>query len=334
MGAHKKAPFDLAFLKRQYQTCQQQFPNTDFELHSMRWNGTSILHKLFKYPVWSVSFFIKYIFKKNKIDIIHVHFFFPTVLLALLYKIFIYKNVKILINFHGSDIYKYQSPISLYWKALQRIDGIVFASEGLKKHLKYDFQKPSWVIPIGVDSAFNYKEKNKIYDLAFVGRLDENKGIKRFIKAISRIKRPLNVVVVGNGILNNWLNEHWPVQHILTRHDRLAAVELAELYQQSKYLVSCSYYESYGLVIAEALSCGTPVIASKTDGSSTLVTSDSGYLVENDEFFSEALNVVITQALTLTEHDYQQLQERCLSLAHVMNSEQAANKYVQVYSEL
>jgi len=334
MGAHKKAPFDLTFLKRQYASCQKKYFANDFYIHSMAWNGTSLIYRLFKYPVWACKFFLKFTFYSKKLEVIHVHFFFPTVILAILYKKLIYKNVKILVNFHGSDIYKYQKPNNLYRHSLKVIDGVIFASESLQNKLVIDFEQPSWVVPIGVDDTFKFFDTPKKYDLAFVGRLDQNKGIKRLVSALEKIESPLQVVVIGNGKFNSWLMENWPSQHELVRFDSLDTKDLAKLYRQSRYLISCSYNESYGLVMAEALSCGTPIIASETDGATTLVNNNVGYLIANTDSYSEQASHFIKEALALPSLEYQKLQYNCLNARHVMTSEQSATQFNAIYKEI
>jgi L-malate glycosyltransferase len=63
--------------------------------------------------------------------------------------------------------------------------------------------------------------------------------------------------------------------HILGRVDNLAG-----LYAALDVFVSASHIESFGLVIAEAMASGTPVVATRTEGAAEIITNDdSGLLV-------------------------------------------------------
>ena len=56
-------------------------------------------------------------------------------------------------------------------------------------------------------------------------------------------------------------------------------------------MLSTSLAEGFSLVICEAMSLGIPVIASKTDGSLSLLGGGAGILVERDP--SEYVNAII-----------------------------------------
>ena len=65
----------------------------------------------------------------------------------------------------------------------------------------------------------------------------------------------------------------------LDRH--LSPGELAAAYAESDVVVVPSAYESYGLVVVEALSCGTPVISTRTGAATAFVRpGETGYLFD------------------------------------------------------
>lgn len=56
--------------------------------------------------------------------------------------------------------------------------------------------------------------------------------------------------------------------------------ELAEIYTAADILFNGSYQETFGLVTAEAISCGTPVIVYNSTACPEIVTNETGYIVE------------------------------------------------------
>ena len=69
--------------------------------------------------------------------------------------------------------------------------------------------------------------------------------------------------------------------------------QIAYEMHQSKAFIHCSDYETFSVVCAEALCCGTPVIASKVGGITEFVNKSNGILVEDnspDSFFGSILD--------------------------------------------
>ncbi len=109
----------------------------------------------------------------------------------------------------------------------------------------------------------------KAYDLIFVGRLVENKGIQLLLKAIEfsifNFQFPTKCLIVGDGPLMETLK-------LATRNQKLEthihfhgwakdSAEIAELINKSKVLVMPSYNEGNPRVVGEAMACGVPVLA-------------------------------------------------------------------------
>lgn len=125
------------------------------------------------------------------------------------------------------------------------------------KQIKEDkvFVKPNFVYDIGLKDAYDD------YYL-FVGRVEEIKGINILIDAFKNMPDK-KLKIAGQGdlddlIKNKVIKEHLNNIELLGYQNRES---VNRLLKNAKALIMCSqWYETFGMVIAEAYSCGTPVI--------------------------------------------------------------------------
>lgn len=128
--------------------------------------------------------------------------------------------------------------------------------------------------PVSVlKTEFSYS--NREYFL-FVGRLWEEKGIDRFLDIAAK-KYP--VKVIGDGGLRDELQKKYSSAVFL---GKLPPDQVLNELKTARALVLPSIYlESFGLVVAEALANGVPVIVSKTVGAASLVQEGiNGFIVD------------------------------------------------------
>jgi glycosyltransferase involved in cell wall biosynthesis len=98
----------------------------------------------------------------------------------------------------------------------------------------------------------------------FVGRVSYEKNIEAFL----RMELPGTKVVCGVGPVEAQLKQRYPHVHwvgLLPRPD------LARLYAAADLFVFPSHADTFGLVMAEAMACGTPVAAYPVDGPLTVL---------------------------------------------------------------
>ncbi|MDO8583092.1 MAG: glycosyltransferase [bacterium] len=176
---------------------------------------------------------------------------------------------------------------------------IVAQSESYRKALRKVQIK--WVVKGGIETnVFSYSEKPRDY-LLWIGRLgktkDSNgnfidgKGVRDAIEVAEKTGKKL--LMVGNvedqefykrdvlpHLSNNiiWLSSSSSKQ----THSQN---QVAELIQGAKILIfSTKFEEAFGLVAAEALSCGTPVIAySRGSIPSIVKEGENGFLIKPSE---------------------------------------------------
>lgn len=98
----------------------------------------------------------------------------------------------------------------------------------------------------------------------YVGRISYEKNVKAFLDLVL----PGTKVVCGVGPIENELKTKYP-------HVRWLGVlpreQLAEIYSAADVVVFPSRHETFGLVMLEAMACGTPVAAYPVDGPTEVV---------------------------------------------------------------
>ncbi|CAM3886270.1 glycosyltransferase family 4 protein [Rheinheimera salexigens] len=312
MGPKPSAPFQGKFVHNQVWALAKLNP----AYHYMRWHSDSLLNKLLKYPVFLLDFIWRFILSRQRYDIAHVHFFYPTIWLALLYKYCRNRKLKIVVTCHGSDIYKYQPPGKLYRWCAKKVDQWIFASSALQKHFLLPV-KQSKVLPAGINESFRQAEaiawQDKSIDLLYVGSLDQNKGMDRLLAMLPYLADK-HVVIAGSG---PWLSR---LQTAATEFPNVLVVgpksstALKQLYQQARYLINLSRNEAFGLVMTEAMCCYTPVIASYTDGALEQVKNGvNGVLLsatESEEQWLSNVVAIIQRLWQLPPEQYQRLQQQ------------------------
>jgi glycosyltransferase involved in cell wall biosynthesis len=156
------------------------------------------------------------------------------------------------------------------------------------EELKTDIP-PMEVIPNGVDSAiFKPLEVEKVPDsVLFVGRLDERKGAARLLRSWHRvleIRPSAKLFLIGEGQQRRRL-EGYSRKHSLDASvsflGRVPVNSLVEWYNRAWCVAIPSAFEGFGLSALEAIACGTPVVATATEGLSEVVRPGiDGLLVE------------------------------------------------------
>lgn len=310
MGPKPSAPVQGQFIEHQRQALSEP---TDY--HFMRWHQDTLLNRWFKYPVWALSFFWRHLCRRKPYHLLHVHFYYPTIWLAILYKLLRNPKTAIVVTCHGSDIYHYQPPGWGYRWCARWVDHWVFTSPALQQRFFQPVSSAS-VLSAGIAAEFTDVEPmalaDKRIDVLFVGSLDRNKGLDRLGMLLPHLAER-QVVVIGQGAMQPQV-EMWSTQYPNLRWlPSQSQTELIGWYQQSKVFLSLSRQESFGLVMTEALACSTPVVATETDGSMAQLQTDYGLLISQnaqEDVLIEQLLQAMQYIWQLPEPQYQSMQQQ------------------------
>ena len=167
----------------------------------------------------------------------------------------------------------------------------VIATTQYEKDLIYCFEPnsaPIHVIPCGVSDVFKPMSKRPEQEpstttFVYAGRLVEEKGIFTLLSAfkdfLERHQDPqaARLIVAGGEKSSIDYAKQLPRDRRLKKYTQgikdavkfigpQSPAALAKLFNSASATIVPSYYESFGMVAAESLACGTPVIASRTGG--------------------------------------------------------------------
>tara|TARA_A100001015_G_scaffold221009_1_gene248704 strand:+ start:254 stop:1345 length:1092 start_codon:yes stop_codon:yes gene_type:complete len=131
------------------------------------------------------------------------------------------------------------------------------------------------------------EKKNKLIKIISIGRLTEEKGFDVLIKAIKNIdKNQYSLSIIGDGYLKQNIN-NLVKKNGLTKNVKLlgAKKKIMKHIMKSDLLINPSYFEGFPNVVIEALTCGTPVICSKSHGGIYEIVRNQKYgdLFENGD---------------------------------------------------
>lgn len=196
-------------------------------------------------------------------------------------------------------------------------DEIIAISDHAHRQLveRYGFD-PEHVhtIPHGVDTDRFYprSEPHPAVDpdkqtLLYVGRLGARKGLDLALEALARIEEPaVEFLIAGTGRHEATLRKRASELGVSEQVRFLGYVpeeELPSLYSSADVFVLPSRYEGFGLVVLEAMACGTPVVGVSAGGIPTAIDHGSnGTVVDRDaDALSEAISAVISTGYTNEE---------------------------------
>ena len=140
------------------------------------------------------------------------------------------------------------------------------------------------VSPVNLIEKYSLKDKFVILGVA--SEWTDEKGIDEFIELSKILSNKYKIVLVGS---QNPERRIPPNIITISRTEKID--ELVQLYSMTDVFLTLSKEESFGKVSAEALACGTPVIAYQSTANPELVGDGCGYIIESNEM-DEVVNAI------------------------------------------
>jgi glycosyltransferase involved in cell wall biosynthesis len=171
--------------------------------------------------------------------------------------------------------------VSLEGPAMRRADVMFVINKMMRERLTEEFGDDKVIFaPPGIDTEYYqpsvYQEDGY---LLCVGRLeDPRKNVRMLFDAYSRLRQAMEnaprLVLAGETVPTQddlAYAEAAGIMPHLEIHQSVSLEKLRALYQNASLFLLTSNEEGLGLVIAEAMACGIPVIATSCGGPETLV---------------------------------------------------------------
>ena len=182
----------------------------------------------------------------------------------------------------------------------------------------------------GIDpSRYEFNDSPEDY-LLYLSRLNREKGVLAAIEVAKATGKRL--IVAGNSVGNaEWsffLHELQPLlagDHISFRGQVNFEEKIVLLKNASALLFPIDRREPFGLVMIEAMACGTPVVAFRKGSVPEVVThGKTGFIVDTKEKMVE----IISKIPSINRKDCRQKVEEKFTLKHMVD------KYEEIYAKL
>jgi len=279
--------------------------------HQLEFLDKSI--KVFKWPTSKNIFFILlnifyifYLIKKNKINIVHARSRGPAWSCYLACKL---SNTRFVTTFHGT--YNFSSSIKKYYNSIMvKSDVTIAGSDFIKNHIKthYDQTTNIKLIKRGID--INYFNPNNVSDIQkenlrkqigfsnqnflvlLPGRLTGWKGQNLFIEAANYLKKENRlsniffIILGGEDTKKNYKQQLTDLIYSYKLVDKVRMMEpmsdMPLAYSFCNLIVSASIEpEAFGRVSVEAQAMEKPILASAIGGSKeTIIDQETGWVIE------------------------------------------------------
>lgn len=316
-----------------------------YRSHGMNW-FPRLVNPAFKlFLLHGRRLYEKYVFENGVPDVVHAHSLLNAGLLA--YNINKKHGVPYVVTEHSSGFAS-----KIYSRQQLRVAGEASISAKRRFAVSSEFASllnqiigagaARWeALPNIVSESFiNYRlpinaDENK-FKFINVALMDKNKAQQNIIYAFEKLKKTQDnifLTLVGDGPEKKKLEK---LTVDLDVHDSvkfaglLSRDEVLKAMAESDAFVLSSRYETFGVVIIEALALGKPVIATRCGGPESIVRDKDGILVPVDDVdaLSRAMSELISRR---NSYDHSEIRQACIDR---YSEASIARKLIGIYSEL
>ena len=142
----------------------------------------------------------------------------------------------------------------------------------LGEDYKYSFIKPNFV-----EKKYDLKRPSKLNNtFVFMGRLDENKGIKFLVDSWKEIK-DYELHIYGDGLYKSYVEDACKENKNIKYYGFRPQEEIfKDLVKSQALIMPSEWYEGFPMTIAESMGLGVPVLSSDVGNQASIVSTAKG----------------------------------------------------------
>ena len=286
--------------------------------------------------------------KVNQIDLIHAHYWLSGIVAKEIKSKF---GIPYIFTAHsyGKFIDEDSKRIVSEYQILSNADLITSSSKFEYNFLNQNYETPEQKLRIlypGVDVDLFKPKTNNVKEnaLLVVGRIQPQKGQINTLKLFYKLHilfPDLKLYFIGGPSGNDGKEylqniereiELTGLKNKVRFLNSASQEQLINEYNKAKIVVHASQYETFGLVVLEANSCGVPVVSiNQGPLKETIVNGQNGFVAET----FEDENLVLFCKNILSDSEYQsQTQLNCLNIAKQYEWKNTVKQLKEIYQEL
>lgn len=230
-------------------------------------------------------------------------------------------------------------------------DRVVAPSDSVRDFLlDHGVETPIQVIPTGIDIPKFTKGDKKYWRnrlnipkdafvIGHIGRLAPEKNLEFLARAVSlwmNHEKKTHFILAGDGTSTQTIKETFEQRGVSDRFHWtgiLQSKKLIDAYHALDLFVFTSHSETQGMVVAEAMACGIPVIALDGPGVRDIVRDqENGRLIheEDEDQFAQALE----DYFLLSSEQQMRMRQQAWASAAQISTGQSAAKLLGVYKDV
>lgn len=288
-----------------------------------------------------IKLFDEYISKYGKPDIIHAHSLLNASYLA--NEIYKKYGIPFVITEHSSAFARGLVSNTIkddLTEVIYNAKKCLAVSKVFCQYLERTFKGSKWMyIPNIVNNdflKFDFKYDNQNFEIINVCFLNENKRVDILLKAFAQalLYNPNMILKIGGDgpdrIRLENIAEELKISQNVNFLGMLSREQVKfEISKASTFILS-SEYETFGVVLIEALALGKPVIATKCGGPESIIVPEVGYLVEKNSV-DDLAKAIIDLYDNYTKFNQLKIREYC---KENFSEEAIVNKLTTVYQNV
>ncbi len=231
-------------------------------------------------------------------------------------------------------------------RAIRKADLLHATSDGeMHNLLSLGYNDNVCIIPNPIDTKVITLKRNwhRTNHILYLGRVHEKKGIRNLLDVVSEQRQLLKgyvVDIVGDSDIEQSYLKAELMQHvkqlniddIVKFHDGVYGADEWDFFHNADVFVLPTYSENFGIVVAEALACGVPVITTQGTPWKELETHNCGWWIE---IGTEPLKVALLDFMKKSEAELEQMGRNGRKLVEEKySSERIAEQFLDMYKKL